>query len=1237
MADTETRVDEDRLVRDLLAGEWADLTLDTGYAPDRKPILSVAFLTKLLLGSDPRAPLLPFGVRIRGARLDGELNLADCFGPYGGSFGVLALEECDLPGRVTVSNTDFSRLSIRKSRFREFWGEGTRIKADFDFRETSPLPAIDASMTGSAFLWLRGTHIGGDIKGSRSILGTPSEIPQGMTTVPAAFTLRLAQIGGDLALSGARLSSPSGLAFDAVHLVVHGRADFSCNTGHRFEADGEVRMSSASIGGACFFDGARLTNPEGDTLDASGCTIGGDLYLTVSGEHRFESEGQLVLQSAKISGDLFCGGARLSKPGGMALNAHSIAIVGQALFSVDDGHRFEADGLVRMSSASIGGHCFFDGARLTNPEGDTLNAYGCTFGGNLYLIVSGEHRFESEGQLALQSAKISGDLFCNGARLSKPGGVALGANGIVIAGQALLGVGGGHRFEADGEVRMSSASIGGACFFDGARFTNPEGTTLFAYGCTFGSNLYLTVSGEHRFESEGQLDLSSAKISGDLFCNGARLSKPGGMALNAGSIVVGGQAQFGVEGGHRFEADGEVHMSSASIGGHCFLDGARLTNPEGDTLYASGCTIGGDLYLTVNGQHRFESEGRLVLESAKISGNLSCGGARLSKPGGLAMNANSIVIGGQALFSVDDGHRFEADGVVRMPSASIGGDCFFRGARLTNPEGTTLFAYGCTIGGNLLLTIDGEHRFESEGQLFLASAKISGNLQCDGARLSNPRGVALKAHSITIAGQAQFGVDDGHRFEADGEVRMPGASIGGACFFDGARFTNPEGDTLSASDCTFGGDLWLTIDGEHRFESEGQLVLASAKISGDLFCNGARLSKPGGMALNAGSIVVGGQAQFGVGGGHRFEADGEVRMPGASIGGDCFFRGARLTNPEGDTLSASDCTFGGGLYLTGSGEPRFESEGQLVLLSAKISGDLGFQGARLSKPGGRALAASAITVTALRAHDNEFIGDIDLSESRIDALGSFAPSAWKGAGRIGLDSISVRQVLVDVEDGVPWKQRRDWIRKNSFRDKNKRLVVSPHPWRECASAFVRSGRNLDARRLLREGYREENRARPKWQQLFVWLFAEIPFGFGMSLVRTTVTVIGFWIVGSVGVEMMSARGVLVEAQTSGAPRLCSSAVAPLYALDVAIPFIDLRQESRCDPLDMGQAGLFPGFATTVPSVPWASTTPAIQSPTVRIFEEITLWNWGKAIYSLLGALVVGFAAVTYSGVFKPKE
>jgi hypothetical protein len=118
MAGVETRVDEDRLIKDLLAGEWADLTRELGYDPQCKPLLAAAFLKILVLGRDPRASNLPAGVRLRGVHLDGDLDLADCFGPHGGSLGVLALEECDLPGRITVSNTNLTRLSIRKSRFR---------------------------------------------------------------------------------------------------------------------------------------------------------------------------------------------------------------------------------------------------------------------------------------------------------------------------------------------------------------------------------------------------------------------------------------------------------------------------------------------------------------------------------------------------------------------------------------------------------------------------------------------------------------------------------------------------------------------------------------------------------------------------------------------------------------------------------------------------------------------------------------------------------------------------------------------------------------------------------------------------------------------------------------------------------------------------------------------------------------------------------------------------------------
>ena len=678
MAGVETRVDEDRLIRDLLAGEWSDLTQERGYDPQCKPILAAALLKRLVLGRDPRAHNLPAGARIRGVRLDGDLDLADCYGPQGGGLGVLALEECDLPGRINVSNTELARLSIRKSRFRELWGEGVQVRGDLDFRESSPLPTDDASIPGSAYIRLRAAEIGGDVWGRGATLRSPPEVPEGLTVVPPALQLWLAKIGGSLSFE------------------------------MRFDCSGEFKINGATIGGDLSLDGARLSNPDGMALDAAGARIGG--------EATFHTEGE---------------------------------------------HRFEADGEVRLSNGSIGRDCEFMGARLSNPGGDALDLSGCKIGGHLRLMSAGNHRFESQGKVLLWNARVSSDLACYGSHLSNPNDIALGAAGIQIGGNALL------------------------------------------------------------------------------------LSKND----------------------HRFEAEGGFVISGATIGGDLALSGARLSSPERDALDASGCSIGGKLH----------------------------------------------------------------------------------------------------------------------------------------------------------------------------------------------------------------------------------------------------------------------------------------------------------------------------------------------------------------------------------AHDNLIGGDVDLSATRTSILGSFAPSAWDGADRIRLDGIGISQIQVDPEDGVPWKQRRNWLRRSSFREHGGRLIVSPHPWRECASAFARSGRHSDARRLQREGYREENRARPKWQQPFVWLFAETPFGFGLSIFRTTVTVLCFWLVGTVGVEVMSARGVLIETNEDGLQRACQSVVAPLYALDVAIPFIDLRQEFRCDPGDMGQAGLFAGIAIPAVSLPGPSTIDATSSSTIRMFDEVTVWHWAKAIYALLGALVVGFAAVTYSGVFKPKE
>lgn len=423
----------------------------------------------------------------------------------------------------------------------------------------------------------------------------------------------------------------------------------------------------------------------------------------------------------------------------------------------------------------------------------------------------------------------------------------------------------------------------------------------------------------------------------------------------------------------------------------------------------------------------------------------------------------------------------------------------------------------------------------------------------------------------------------------------------------------------------------MPTDGR-RFEAEGASLFWDARVAGDFACHGARLNNPGGLALAAAGIEIGGLANFDAYEHFRFESSGEVRLANGSIGKSLSFLGAALSHPAGDALDASACSVGGHVRLIAMNDHKFEAEGTTTFWKAKVSGDFVCQGARFIRPGGVALNACACSVDGgLYAHDNTLDGIVDLSNARIDTLGSFADSAWSGARRIRLDSISLRQIEVDQSDGVAWQARMRWLQRSTDRTAKGHRIVSPHPWRECAIAFARSGRHTDARRIQREGYREENRARPLWIRPFVWVFAEVPFGFGLSALRATVTLVAFWIAGIVGAEAMLARNVLVDLSSRGDPQACLSLVPALYALDIAIPIIDLRQESLCDPADVGQADLFPGMQLSRLAGEMSFL------PEVTLFDEVALWTWAKAIYALLGTFLVSFAGITYSGVFKPKE
>ncbi len=169
----------------------------------------------------------------------------------------------------------------------------------------------------------------------------------------------------------------------------------------------------------------------------------------------------------------------------------------------------------------------------------------------------------------------------------------------------------------------------------------------------------------------------------------------------------------------------------------------------------------------------------------------------------------------------------------------------------------------------------------------------------------------------------------------------------------GAHIRPPEGEpALNGEQLETRGNLELN----NGFSARGEVRLLGATIGGQLDLSGATLTNPNGTALNADRLTVG-QSMFCAEG---FSATGEVRLLGATIGGQLDLAGATLTNPGSDALTADGLTVNGaGGMLCGE---EFSATGEVRLRGATITSQLDLTGATLTNPNGNALNADGLTV-----------------------------------------------------------------------------------------------------------------------------------------------------------------------------------------------------------------------------------------------------------------------------------
>jgi hypothetical protein len=559
--------------------------------------------------------------------------------------------------------------------------------------------------------------------------------------------------------------------------------------------------------------------------------------------------------------------------------------------------------------------------------------------------------------------------------------------------------------------------------------------------------------------------------------------------------------------------------------------------------------------------------------------------------------------------------------VVRMSGARVGGDVIMQGAKLARPAETheeTLDLRGAQIGGGVVLGAG----FDCLGAVQMQGARIGGALDLSGAQILNRSDDAAGAALVLDDARIGGGVNLKRGFKAEGVVSLRGASIAQNLDLDQGLLRNGGGVALALTNAEIGGQ----VAGAAKIT--GLVALQGARIARTLDLTGAEIANPltprgdsYGRALDAAGAAIGGAALF-----YGANIKGELLLAGARIGGALSFGGGRFIHGGAWAISAIGASVAGDVTFKLS-DDGFAPHGQKTVLEggarfdrAEIGGALAWSALELRGPGPEGAKGAVFSFAdariggpiQARALVMQQDARIDVSGASCAGLDDDVKTGWGVEGAaLGLDGFSYDRIE-NADDR--WRQRLAWIRRG-----RSRFVAQPYA--QLARVYARAGRREDARRVLLA--QRDMGALHDSPGPFSWALSSLfglVAGYGLAPVRAARALMLFFALGVAGVFAMNAQGALVTPQG----RACNGAVEPaLYALDVALPVIDLGQEQRCAPGRTARAELPAGVA--VGETDW------------RMFEGAALWKWAQALYAVLGAILAALAVITFSGALRPRD
>ena len=656
-----------------------------------------------------------------------------------------------------------------------------------------------------------------------------------------------------------------------------------------------------------------------------------------------------------------------------------------------------------------------------------------------------------------------------------------------------------------------------------------------------------------------------------------------------------------------------------------------------------------DHYQGAPNSSQYSSEGYCInLESAHVRGKLDVRYASLKLPEAKPKNPLqcSLQLAETEIGGTLDARGLTAIGGVDLTRAKVGSDVWLCGSTIVLGERSAFEGQGLRCHN--LFAMDKPIRIK--GGFYLTNAQIGGDMAfrdpyIDGQNCSSDTvWSSMNLYRTTIENSLVIDCSETPSKESEkkagrvtGSIRLAGAKIGGSLIIRRIRLDGRGLDALHAPLIQVGENIRIT-----EVDAEGSVQLPFAQVEAELIIHGGRIvgsipstSDPGQilvptnrhgktpimpMAIGMLAANVGGSLSIGA----NIEIEGPISLERTQTGGDLVIRGVRMHHSppiddwhgeEKNTLREDWERFGVGLA------------------SAKVGSCIYF-------------------------HENHLFGNVYLLHARAHTL-CYSESGFKGAEHVQLDQFEYR-TIVDATV-IPHNKLLD-ARLGLLR-KMEHENFEPQPYTILAQVLNRQGHADVARSVLVDKRRRECRYKRSKifdtvkrislrdgalrgalkvtyiiPQLLRWLtlilFGAF-FGFGLKPFSALRTLVVFLVLGWLMFTIVESRSAMVISQQPVAGVVhqgvvgaistdetvisnvsCGGAITTwLYATDVFIPLIDLRQETKCD---IGRGDAPPRWVQKHPLEDW----------------ELGLYRFLKSAYSIFGWVLVSMAILTFSGLLR---